>query len=142
MKSDRFRPDAAARRVIPIQRKPGTITTEEVIGWLDDPRVAGAVRVPGEVAGKRADRVIVDDPHSKPGGVSDEERAAALALFNPSDEDLAIAKAIKGAIKDGVVGGMTQVAGAALFEDHGPVASVGRRSFPRSHRGEGRNFVD
>lgn len=105
---DRFRPDAAVRRVSPIQRTPAAIPLEEVAGWLDDPRIAGAVRVPGEVAGKRADRVIVDDPHCAPGGVSDAQRDAARALF----------------------------------EHHGPTASVGRRSFPRSHRGEGRSFVD
>lgn len=76
MKDDRFRPDAAARRVMP--------------------------------SGNRGDRVIIDDPHSKPGGVTEEERAKARAMF----------------------------------EDRGPLASVGRNSIPKSHRGEGVNYVD
>jgi hypothetical protein len=29
-----------------------------------------------------------------------------------------------------------------LFEDRGPLAQVGRNSIPRSHRGEGHNFID
>lgn len=33
-------------------------------------------------------------------------------------------------------------AARALFEERGPIANVGRRSFPRSHRGEGFNYVD
>ena len=30
----------------------------------------------------------------------------------------------------------------ALFEDRGPIGHKGRNSIPRSHRGEGFNFVD
>jgi len=30
----------------------------------------------------------------------------------------------------------------ALFEDRGPIGHVGRNSIPRSHRGEGFNYVD
>jgi len=70
MKDDRFRPDAAARRVMPSD--------------------------PARMSGNRADRVIVDDPR----------------------------------------------AGEALFEPTKPLASVGRNSIPKSHRGEGVNYVD
>lgn len=69
--SDRFRLDASLRRIAPTSTD--------------------------RIAGKRADRLVIDDPHA-------------------------------------VV--------AALFEDRGPIAHVGRNSIPRSHRGEGVNFVD
>lgn len=82
MNEDRFRPDAAARRVMAPDR--------------------------ARMSGNRGDRVIVDDPHCKPGGVTEEERAAALAMFEPTK----------------------------------PVAQVGRNSIPKSHRGEGLNYVD
>ena len=31
---------------------------------------------------------------------------------------------------------------AAMFEDRGPIGHKGRNSIPRSHRGEGFNYVD
>jgi len=101
---DRFRPDAAVRRVSP---HPGNVPA--------------------------TGNVFRDHPRTGFKGLSHEEAT------------IAVGKAIEDAIEDGVVAGMTDVARAAAresFEDHGPTAGEGRRSFPRSHRGEGRNFVD
>lgn len=84
MKDDRFRPDAAARRVMAPD--------------------------PGRMSGKRADRVIVDDPHEE--SIPESDIAAARAKAS------------------------------SLFENLKPLASVGRNSIPKSHRGEGLNYVD
>lgn len=47
MNDDRFRPDAAARRVMPRGER-STVTSAALIALLDDPKIAAAVRVPGE----------------------------------------------------------------------------------------------
>lgn len=70
MKDDRFRPDAAARRIMPHD--------------------------PNRSAPTSFDRMTVVDPR----------------------------------------------AGEALFEPTKPIAQVGRNSIPKSHRGEGLNYVD
>ena len=52
MPDDRFQPDASLR---------GITSTED--------------------RGKRGDRLVIDDPHCAPGGVTAEQRQAARALF-------------------------------------------------------------
>jgi len=159
MKPDRFRPDAAARRVMPSDLSRDLARDRLFYGasFVDVTTTDGVVtsveRVPPTIAGNRGDRVIVDDPHCSyrcehcgtaqparhetcappfdvqphaftgkhPADVK--ARADALALFNPSDAEVEAAK-------------------ASFEERRKPIASVGRNSIPKSHRGEGVNYVD
>jgi len=159
MKDDRFRPDAAARRVVPLNLGVAPVTSAALIGLLDDPKIAAAVRVPGEDLARdlARDRMIYGasfvDVTTKDGKVTSVERVPPTMSGNRADRvivddpraDEAVRVAIAEAIEDGAIAGMRDVRdaiGRELFEPTKPLASVGRNSIPKSHRGEGVNFVD
>jgi hypothetical protein len=71
--------------------------------------------------------------------------AAARRVSAPEDrghsDDRLIASAVDKAIQLGAVAGIGRAVDM-IFEDRGPIGHVGRNSIPKSHRGEGFNYVD
>jgi hypothetical protein len=97
MKDDRFRPDAAARRVMPTG-----------------------------IAGNRGDRLIVDDPHATREGKTACPICGKPASHEHTQDEI-------DAVREHA---------RRFFEPTKPIAGVGRNSIPKSHRGEGLNYVD
>ena len=100
MKNDRFRPDAAARRVSPPD--------------------------PARMSGNRADRVIVDDPLAS---IEVTQTCPICARTDRHEHAQHVLDEVRARAR-------------RFFVSPEPIAQNGRNSIPKSHRGEGLNYVD